>query len=93
MDMKMSKEEKCRFDAWVHSPTVNSNDPYEMIIAFKIAKTLSLVPSKVLKALRGGQGPDPETIRRVEAFVENASNLTYVQSPPNRLIKLIDYHS
>jgi hypothetical protein len=90
MEIRMDEQEKRRYDAWIHSPTVSSSDPQEMIIAFKISRLLKLVPSKVLKALRGREGVDTQTISLVEAFVESEADLTYVQSAPNRLVILTE---
>lgn len=90
MNIEMTDEEKRRYDAWVHSPTVHSKDPHEMIIAFKISRRLNLVPSKVLKALRGRDGVDAETQRQVELFVENDDSLTYMQLAPDRLVSLVE---
>ena len=87
MNLSMTAEEERRFDAWVHSPTVHSKDRDELIIAFKISKQLNLVPSKVLKALRGREGPDEKTIAMVEELVAASSALEFFQSAPDRLVK------
>ncbi len=90
MDCSLTAEEKNRYDAWLHSPSVFSSDPIEMILAFKIARALHLPPTKTLKVLRGMEGQNEEFVRRVEVFVINEPTLVFAQEPPERRIGLVE---
>jgi hypothetical protein len=88
MDNSLTCDEKCRFDAWVHSPTVFSSNTDELIIAFKLGKLLHYPASRVLKALRGLEGLDPEMVQQIEDFVMHEQSLTFTREPPARLVML-----
>ena len=85
----MTGDEKCRFDAWVHSPTVFSSNTDELIIAFKLGKLLRYPASRVLKALRGLEGLDREMVQQIEDFVTQEQSLMFTREPPARLVVLI----
>lgn len=88
MDNSLTPDEKCRFDAWLHSPTVFSSDTDELIIAFKLGKLFRYPASKVLKALRGLDGLDREMAEQVEQFVMREQSLAFTREPPARLVVL-----
>jgi hypothetical protein len=88
LDASLSDDEKRIYDVWLHSPSVFASDPVETILAFKIAKLLQYPGSKVLKALRGQEGLDPEMVRRVEEFVREDPALCFVQDGDARRISL-----
>ena len=89
MDAKLDAHERSLYVGWIHSPTVASNDPVETILAFKIGRRLHYPGSRVLKALRGQSGLDPELVRRVEAFVAEQPNLEFEWQGESRRIRLI----
>ena len=93
MDNLLTSDEKCRFDAWLHSPTVFSSNKDELIIAFKLGGLLHYPASRVLKALRGVDGPDREMVQQVEDFVQNEQSLTFSGKPPARLVVLMNTSS
>ena len=86
MDNILTSNEKRRFDAWLHSPTVFSSNTDELIIAFKLGGLLRYPASKVLKALRGLDGLDREIVQKVEGFVLNEQSLTFSCESPARLV-------
>ena len=88
MDNSLTSDERRRFDAWLHSPTVSSSNTDELIIAFKLGGLLHYPASRVLKALRGLDGPDREMVQQVEDFVQNEQSLTFTSEPPARLVVL-----
>jgi hypothetical protein len=88
MDNSLTPDEKCRFDAWVHSPTVFSSNTDELIIAFKLGNLLHYPASRVLKALRGLEGLDQEMVQRVEDVVMQEQSLIFTREPPLRLVVL-----
>jgi hypothetical protein len=88
LDASLSDDEKRIYDVWLHSPSVFASDPVETILAFKIAKLLQYPGSKVLKALRGQEGLDPEMVRRVEEFVRGDPALRFVPDGDARRISL-----
>ena len=88
MDCSLSIEDRRRFEAWLHSPSVHGPDPEELILAYKIARTLHAVPSKVLKALRGAEGVQPELVERIEQFVADDPDLVFRGRPPQRRVSL-----
>jgi len=88
MDNSLTADEKRRFDAWVHSPTVYSSDVDELIVAFKLGSLLRHPASRVLKALRGLQGLDREMVFQVEDFVLNEQSLAFTGESPARLVVL-----
>ena len=90
MDATLDAHERSLYAGWVHSPSVASNDPIEMILAFKIGRRLHYPGSRVLKALRGQSGLDAEMVRRVEEFVAAEPNLDFELRTEGRRIRLID---
>ncbi len=92
MDCTLSSSEKRQYDAWMHSPTVFSTIPSETILAFKISRLLHQPPSKTLKALRGVAELDSALREAVESYVMKTPSLAFEQSPPKRLITLIENH-
>ncbi len=86
MDNSFTSDERRRFDAWLHSPTVFSSNTDELIIAFKMGGLLHHPASRVLKALRGLEGPDREMVQQVEDFVLNEPSLTFTCEAPARLV-------
>lgn len=89
MDDSLSKVEKLLYRVWLHSPSV-SGSRIETILAYKIAKEIHGIPSRVLKALRAQPGVDAELLRRVEGFVANDESLTFVHDGPVRSIALTE---
>jgi len=89
VDASLSKDEERIYDVWLHSPSVFARDPVETILAFKIAKLLQYPGSKVLKALRGQSGLDPEMLRRVEDLVRDDPDLGFVEEGGARRIVLL----
>jgi hypothetical protein len=90
LDVTLDAHERSLYAGWIHSPSVASNDPIEMILAFKIGRRLHYPGSRVLKALRGQSGLDPEMVRCVEEFVVAEPNLEFEQRADGRRIRLID---
>ena len=88
MNNSLTYDEKCRFDAWLHSPTVFSSNIDELIIAFKLGSLLHYPASRVLKALRGLEGLDREMVQQVEDFVLREQSLDFSREPPHRLVVL-----
>ncbi len=88
MDRSLTDTEKNNYVAWLHSPSVSSRTPDEGIIAFKLGCLLHVPPSRVLKALRGVPGVDPQLCRTVEEFVADDPTLHFVGEAPDRLISL-----
>lgn len=88
MDSELTQQQKRRFDAWLHSPSVFGPDPVELILAFKIAHHFNAVPSKALKVLRGIPGQDPALVEQLEAYVAGESSLLFSGEPPQRRIGL-----
>ena len=88
MDNSLTPDEKCRFDAWLHSPTVFSSNTDELIIAFKLGNLLHYPASRVLKALRGLEGLEREMVQQVEDFVMHEQSLYFSSEPPHRLVVL-----
>ena len=93
MDNSLTFDERRRFDAWLHSPTVFSSNTDELIIAFKLGGLLHYPASKVLKVLRGVDGPDQEMVQQVEDFVMNEKSLSFTCEPPARLVVLTVSHT
>ncbi len=89
MDSELNEDEQRRYDAWLHSPSVWSESPEETILAYKIARVLHTIPSKTLRALRGGEEGNHELIRKVEAFVQNEPGLCFRGEAPNRRVALM----
>lgn len=90
MDASLSDYEKRSYYVWLHSPSVSSSEPVETILAFKMGKLLKYPGSRVLKALRGQGGLDPEMVRRVEEFVRDDPQLDFVEEGEGRRIVLRD---
>jgi hypothetical protein len=90
MDATLDAHERSLYAGWIHSPSVASKDPVETVLAFKIGRELTYPGSRVLKALRGQSGLDPELVRRVEAFVAGQSNLEFEWQGDVRRIRLVD---
>ena len=86
MDNSLTFGEKRRFDAWLHSPTVFSDSTDELIIAFKLGGLLQYPASRVLKALRGLDGPSREIVRQVEDYIQSEQSLSFSGKPPARLV-------
>ena len=78
MDASLTPDEERRYFIWLHSPSVSASDPVETILAYKISKVLGYPGSRVLKALRGQSGLDPEMVRRVEELVRDDPQLDFV---------------
>jgi hypothetical protein len=89
LDATLDEHERSLYAGWIHSPSVASSDPVEMILAFKIGRLLNYPGSRVLKALRGRSGLDAEMVRRVEEFVAEESNLEFEWQGKERRIRLI----
>ena len=91
MDCELTDAERRNYRAWLHSPSVFSSDPTETILAFKIATATGCVASRVLKALRGQPGVDPEIVDRVETFVARDATLAFTHDAEGvRRITLVD---
>lgn len=88
MDTSLTPDEMRRFRAWRMSPSVFSTDQDELIIAFKLGKMLCSPSSRVLKALRGREGVDPDLVRRVEQYVSQVPELAFTGEKPNRLVRI-----
>jgi len=88
LDATLDAHERSLYAGWIHSPSVASSDPIETILAFKIGRLLNYPGSRVLKALRGQTGLDPEMVRRVEAFVAEEPNLEFERQGTGRRIRL-----
>ena len=93
MDCSLSIEDRRRYEAWLHSPSVFGPEPEELILAYKIARRLHAVPSKVLKALRGIDGVDSALVQRVEQFVADDPDLGFVGLSPKRRVGLVSSQS
>jgi hypothetical protein len=93
MDCSLTIEDRRRYEAWLHSPSVYGPDPQELILAYKIARVLHAVPSKALKALRGVAGVDADLVERIEQFVADDANLSFVGQSPNRRVCLLGSES
>ena len=89
MDCCLSENERSLYRVWLHSPSVFGN-PTETILAFKIAREIQGIPSRVLKALRGQAGVDPELVAQVEAFVAADRSLVFVEDEGLRRIALAE---
>jgi hypothetical protein len=89
LDATLDAHERSLYAGWIHSPSVASSDPIETILAFKIGRLLDFPGSRVLKALRGQAGLDPEMVHRVEAFVAEEPNLDFEGHGEGRRIRLI----
>ncbi len=89
MDSSLTPLQKCRFDAWLHSPSVFGPDRVELILAFKIAHKFNAVPSKALKVLRGIEGQNPDLISLLEDYVSQEPTLTFVGEAPQRRVALV----
>lgn len=87
MDCSLSDIDKPLYRVWLHSPSVFGTET-ETILAYKIAQEVRGIPSRVLKALRGLPGVDPDLRQRVEQFVENDDSLTFVEGGSVRSISL-----
>ena len=87
MDCSLSEIDEPLYRVWLHSPSVFGTET-ETILAYKIAKEIQGIPSRVLKALRALPGVDPNLRRRVEEFVENDESLTFVEGDKMRGIAL-----
>lgn len=90
MDATLDAHEKSLYAGWIHSPSVASKDPVEMILAFKIGRLLNYPGSRVLKVLRAQSGLDPEMVERVEAFVAEESNLAFEWEGEVRRIRIVE---
>ena len=88
MDCSLSEIDKPLYRVWLHSPSVFGTET-ETILAYKIAKEIQGIPSRVLKALRAQPGVDPDLRRRVEEFVENDDSLTFIEDGAVRSIALL----
>jgi hypothetical protein len=89
LDATLDAHERSLYAGWIHSPSVASKDPFEMILAFKIGRLLDYPGSRVLKVLRGHGGLDAEMVRRVESFVAEEPNLEFEWQGEDRRIRLI----
>ena len=87
MDCSLNEIDRPLYRVWLHSPSV-FGDETETILAYKIAKEIQAIPSRVLKALRGLPGVDPSLQRRVDDFVESDDSLTYAEGDTVRRIVL-----
>jgi len=87
VDCSLSDIDKPLYRVWLHSPSVFGTET-ETILAYKIAQEVRGIPSRVLKALRGLPGVDPDLRQRVEQFVENDDSLTFVEGGSVRSIAL-----
>lgn len=88
MDCSLNADEKRRYLAWLHSPSVHGPDENELILAYKIARKFKAVPSKSLKALRGIEGVDPALVSKLERFVEEEPGLTFTHDASIRRVAL-----
>jgi hypothetical protein len=89
MDSSLTAQEKIRFDAWLHSPSVFGPDRVELILAYKIARKFNAVPSKALKVLRGVEGQSPELVALLENYVADEPGLCFTGEPPQRRVALV----
>ncbi len=89
MDCTLSENEKPLYRAWLHSPSVFGSAT-ETILAFKIARDLGAIPSRVLKALRAQAGVDTALLAQVEEFVERDPSLAFVQDGSARTISIVE---
>ena len=90
LDTTLDAHERSLYAGWIHSPSVASTDPVEAILAFKIGRLLNYPGSRVLKALRGQDGLDPEMVLRVDEFVTAEPNLAFEWVGERRLIRLVE---
>ena len=89
MNCILSDSERRRYLAWLHSPSVPAAGEEETVIAFKIAMDLHLPPTKVFKALRGIDGVSEEMVDKVEAYISEITNLSFVQMPDYQRISIL----
>ena len=89
MDCTLTENEKPLYRVWLHSPSVFGTEA-ETILAFKIARDLNAVPSRVLKALRAQPGVDPVLLAEVEEFVERDESLAFEANGDARTIKVVE---
>jgi hypothetical protein len=61
----------------------------ETILAFKIARDMGAIPSRVLRVLRGVPGVDPTLEKEVIAFVEHEPSLAWVEGDGARTISMV----
>ena len=87
VDCFLTEDERSQYWVWMHSPSVFGTET-ETVLAFKIARAIHGVPSRVLKALRGQPGVDPELLQRVETFVAGDDSLVFVEDGRQRRIAL-----
>jgi hypothetical protein len=87
VDCSLNEIDRPLYRVWLHSPSVFGGET-ETILAYKIAKEIHAIPSRVLKALRGLPEVDPALQRRVDDFVENDDSLTYAEGDTARRIAL-----
>lgn len=90
MDCTLTESEKPLYRVWLHSPSVFGTE-VETILAFKIAREMGAIPSRVLKALRAQPGVDAGLLRDVEAYVEREPTLVFVESGETRTISIVDH--
>lgn len=89
MDCSLDENERALYRVWLHSPSVFGTE-VETILAFKIAREIQGIPSRVLKALRGEAGVDPGLLAQVEAFVAADDTLVLIQDAGRRRIALAE---
>lgn len=89
MDCTLTDSERPLYRVWLHSPSVFGSET-ETILAFKIARDLGAIPSRVLKALRAQPGVDPALLAQVEAFVEREPSLEFVRDGDTRTIAVVE---
>ena len=89
MDCSLTENEVPLYRVWLHSPSVFGSET-ETILAFKIAREMGAIPSRVLKALRAQAGVDPDLLKQVETFVQGDANLMFVDGENRRTIALVN---
>jgi hypothetical protein len=90
MDASLTDTERRAYVAWLHSPSVYSEVEEETILAFKISRLLSTIPSRTLRVLRGVPGQDPQLVEQIEAYVASESTLEFVPHEERRRITVVD---
>jgi hypothetical protein len=90
VDCELTDSERRRYDAWLHSPSVYSQFPEETILAYKIARLLHTIPSKTLRALRGGEPQDAALSSRIEAFVQAEPGISFKGETPRRRVVMVE---
>ena len=88
MDCTLTENERPLYRVWLHSPSVFGTET-ETILAFKIARDMGAIPSRVLRVLRGVPGVDPTLEKEVIAFVEQEPTLAWVEGDGVRTISMV----